>query len=100
MNTAKNIYKTVIHCFKAVIRYLKRVFIALDQLANTLCGGWSDETISSVCYRKSQEKGHYGFKFLKIVLDLVLTPIDQDHCFQSYLAELRREQLPMEYRQR
>ena len=93
MNTLK-------HVLQNVWRYIRRVLIALDQLFNSLCGGWPDETISSVCYRKSQEKGHYGFKFLKIVLDLVLTPIDQDHCFQSYLAELRREQLPMEYRQR
>lgn len=93
MNTLK-------HVLQNVWRYIRRVLIALDQFANTLCGGWPDETISSVCYRKSQEKGHYGFKFLKIVLDLVLTPIDQDHCFQSYLAEMRREQLPMEYRHR
>lgn len=93
MNTLK-------HVLQNVWRYIRRVLIALDQFANTLCGGWPDETISSVCYRKSQEKGHYGFKFLKVVLDLVLTPIDQDHCFQSYLAEVRREQLPMEYRHR
>lgn len=93
MNTLK-------HVLQNVWRYIRRVLIAVDQFANTLCGGWPDETISSVCYRKSQEKGHYGFKFLKIVLDLVLTPIDQDHCFQSYLAEMRREQLPMEYRHR
>ena len=93
MNTLK-------HVLQNVWRYIRRVLIALDQFANTLCGGWPDETISSVCYRKSQEKGHYGFKFLKTVLDLVLTPIDQDHCFQSYLAEVRREQLPMEYRHR
>ena len=93
MNTLK-------HVLQNVWRYIRRVLIALDQFANTLCGGWPDETISSVCYRKSQEKGHYGFKFLKIVLDLVLTPIDQDHCFQSFLAEVRREQLPMEYRHR
>jgi len=93
MNTLK-------HVLQNVWRYIRRVLIALDQFANTLCGGWPDETISSVCYRKSQEKGHYGFKFLKFILDITLSPIDQDHCFQSYLAEMRREQLPMEYRQR
>lgn len=93
MNTLK-------HVLQNVWRYIRRVLIALDQLANTLCGGWPDECISSVCYRKSQEKGHYGFKFLKFILDITLSPIDQDHCFQSYLAEMRREQLPMEYRHR
>lgn len=93
MNTLK-------HVLQNVWRYIRRVLIALDQFANTLCGGWPDETISSVCYRKSQEEGHYGFKFLKFILDITLSPIDQDHCFQSYLAEMRREQLPMEYRHR
>lgn len=93
MNTLK-------HVLQNVWRYLRRVLIAIDQLVNTLCGGWNDETISAVCYRKSQEKGHYGFKFLKFILDITLSPIDQDHCFQSYLAEMRHEQLPMEYRHR
>ncbi len=51
-----------------VFAYFKNVLIALDQLLNTVCGGFPDETISAVCYRKSQEKGHYGFKLLKFIL--------------------------------
>lgn len=80
------------------IKYFKNVLIALDQLANTLCGHMPDETISATAYRKSQEKGHYFYKFLKFVLDMTFSPIKQDHCFQSYLAEVKREQLPEKYR--
>lgn len=31
--------------------YGKRTLIAVDQLLNTLLGGWPDETLSSRCYR-------------------------------------------------
>lgn len=30
---------------------IKQIMIAIDQLANALLGGWSDETISSRCWR-------------------------------------------------
>lgn len=90
--------ETLKHILKNVWCYLKRVLIALDQLLNAICGGWPDETISAVCYRKSQEKGHYGFKLLKFILDITLTPIKQDHCFESYYSEMKRSQLPEKYR--
>lgn len=32
---------------------LAQVLIALDQLANAICGGWADETLSSRAYRES-----------------------------------------------
>lgn len=83
---------------KKVFAYFKNVLIALDQLLNTVCGGFPDETISAVCYRKSQEKGHYGFKLLKFILDITLTPIKQDHCFESYYSEMKRSQLSEKYR--
>lgn len=35
---------------------IKQVLIALDQLANTLAGGYADETISSRCYRNTKLK--------------------------------------------
>lgn len=80
------------------LSYCKNVLIALDQLLNTICGGFPDETISAVCWRKSQESGHYGHKFLKFVLDVTFSPLNQDHCFQSYVSEKERKQLPERYR--
>lgn len=83
---------------KRFFSYCKNVLIALDQLMNTICGGFPDETISAVCWRKSQERGHYGHKFLKFILDVTLSPIKNDHCFQSYFSEMTRKQLPERYR--
>lgn len=82
---------------KRLCRYFKNVLIAIDQLINAICGGYCDESISAVCYRKSQEKGHYGHKFLKFWLDWILSPFEHDHCFQSYLSEMTRQQLPERY---
>ena len=84
---------------KRFFSYCKNVLIAIDQLTNTICGGFPDETISAVCYRKSQERRHYGHKFLKFILDVTFSPINNDHCFQSYLSEMTRKQLPERYRQ-
>jgi hypothetical protein len=83
---------------KRFFSYCKNVLIAIDQLTNTICGGFPDETISAVCWRKSLERGHYGHKFLKFVLDITFSPVKQDHCFQSYLSEVKRSQLPASYK--
>ena len=37
--------------------YGKRTLIAVDQLLNTLLGGWPDETLSSRCYRLGAGRG-------------------------------------------
>ncbi|WP_406022526.1 hypothetical protein [Succinivibrio sp.] len=79
-------------------KYLINILIAFDQLVNTLFGGSCDETISALCYRKSQQKGHYFYKILKFILDICLSPIKQNHCEQAYLSEVYRKQLPPEYR--
>ena len=81
-----------------VIKYIENLLIAIDQLINAILGGSCDETISALCYRKSQEKGHYFYKILKFILDVCLSPIRQDHCEQAYLSEVCRKQLPPEYR--
>ena len=67
-------------------------------IVRDLRGGFPDETISAVCWRKSQEKGHYGHKLLKFILDVTLSPIKEDHCFQAYVSEMTRQQLPGRYR--
>ena len=43
-------------------RFLQQLFIAVDQTANTLLGGWADETISARAYRrgvKAKEAGRW-----------------------------------------
>ncbi len=68
---------------------MKQVLIALDQLANTLVGGYADETISARAHRK-------GWKRREAFINWLFR--DQNHCKSSYDSEVLREQLPNEYR--
>lgn len=60
---------------KASLRYIRRNFVAIDQLGNALTGGQPDETIS---YRaaKARAVGDRGACVLCGLLDL----FQQDHC--------------------
>lgn len=69
----------------------KQILIALDQLANTLCGGMADETISARAYRSGWRRRE---RFINWLFR------DPDHCHQSFLSELTRRQLPAAYRAR
>ena len=64
--------------------------IALDQLVNAMIfGGWADETISSRSWRE--------FPKLAKVIDTLFW-FDKDHCYESYVSEQLRMQLPPELR--
>lgn len=71
-----------------------QVLIAIDQLANTLIGGYADETISARVYR------HYlkGEQVWAYKLINALFFLQQDHCKEAYQSELERAQLPPEFR--
>lgn len=68
---------------------LAQTLIALDQLANAICGGWADETLSSRAYRESPR----AEKFINTLFFW-----DKDHCYESYVSEQLRTQLPPELR--
>lgn len=68
---------------------MKQVLIALDQLANTLAGGYADETISARAHRNGWEKTE---RFINWLFR------DPTHCRDSYNAELLREHFPKAYR--
>ena len=71
-----------------------QVLIAIDQLANTLLGGFADETISSRAYRAFAEgKARWPMR----VIDALFF-WQHDHCRQAYDSELERAQLPPEMR--
>lgn len=75
--------------------YLKRISIALDQLANTVLGGWPDETLCARVYRNSQES--LLWSIFRWALDLLFF-FDWPHCELSYYAEYQRKHSPKEYR--
>ena len=74
---------------------VRQVLVAIDQLANTLLGGWADETLSARAYRMSRSDTR---------LDRIRKAIDglffwaPGHCQLAWMAERARKQLPVEYR--
>lgn len=68
---------------------LKQIAIAFDQLVNAVLGGYADETLSA--------RAHRTGSVLEPLIDALFF-WQADHCFQSYLSEKERKQLPSEYR--
>ena len=74
------------------------VLLAFDQFLNALAFGWADETFSSRCWRLSSTGK--GWDWCRRAVDWLFDAlIDQkDHCFESYVSEQLRRQLPPELR--
>lgn len=74
---------------------MKQLAIAIDQLFNALFGGWADETFSARCWREG--KTSRAWNAARVMVDELLF-FDPQHCFESYVSEFERKQLPEEYR--
>jgi hypothetical protein len=66
--------------------YILRVLIGLDQLANTLLGGFSDETISARCGRG------YGKYWYWTFLGNILNRLDPNHIYDAMQSEINDTQ--------
>lgn len=71
-----------------------QVLVALDQLVNTLFGGYADETVSS----RSRRAYITGKRKWTINLINLLFFWQNDHCKEAYESEMERNQLPPEMR--
>ncbi len=71
-----------------------QILVALDQLINTLIGGYADETLSSRAHRR-RLRGKGGVAW---VIDHIFFWQDE-HCKTAYESELERAQLPPEFRE-
>ena len=76
-------------------RRLDQIPIAIDQLVNTICGGWADETISSRAHRM-QGKSETWAKLRKVIDGLFRW--QKDYCQTAYESELQRRHFPSEMR--
>lgn len=74
--------------------YGKRTLIAVDQLLNTLLGGWPDETLSSRCYRWARD----GVRTWPCKFVDGLFFWQKEHCKSSYESEKEGRQSPPELR--
>lgn len=84
---------------------LTQILIAADQLLNTLIPpysgsscGWADETLSSRCWRLSGTSKIW--KVAQTTIDYVASAVfgQTDHCFESWMSERLRMQMPPELR--
>lgn len=70
-----------------------QALIAFDQFCNTIIGsGFADETLSAYSWRT-----RYTSPWRRRIVDGLLF-WDKDHCKGAYESEIRRLQLPPEYR--
>lgn len=73
--------------------HVKQLLIGIDQLANTLTGGWADETLSSRAYRLAVD----GTTWPMRVIDTLFF-WDKNHCESAFDSERLRLQAPPELR--
>ena len=69
-----------------------QIAVAVDQLLNTLCGGWADETLSSRAWRLSGQGR--GWSLARRMIDGLFF-WQESHCRTSYNNELERKHLPV-----
>ena len=73
----------------------EQIPIAIDQLVNTIFGGWADETISSRAHRM-QGKSRKWARLRKLIDAIFFW--QKNHCESAYESELQRRHLPPEMR--
>lgn len=74
--------------------------ISVDQfIFSTITLGYSspDETLSAAAYRTEKKDKILG-KLFRPCIDFLFILIEKDHCYNAYMAEIRRTQLPEEYK--
>ncbi len=74
---------------------LHQTLLALDQLANTLIGGYADESLSARAWRLRGRSP--GWALARRAIDRLFF-WQANHCQDAYDAERRKRQLPPEYR--
>lgn len=75
------------------MQFLYQILIALDQLINTVFGGWADETLSSRAYRLRRDA-------ITGVPEILINALffSKAHCQEAYESEFYRSQMPPELR--
>lgn len=79
------------------LQHLKQFGIAVDQLVNTLLGGFADESLSARSHRVAK-KGYWYAEAMEWFINLLFRPFQSDHCRKAYISEVENRQLPPEYR--
>lgn len=89
--------------WQAWVQYPQQIFIAADQLINTLVPPWggtlgyADETLSARCYRAHRDGKLLGKLFMPPI-DWLFAWQGPEHCKNAWVKETERRNLPPEYR--
>lgn len=81
-------------------RRVLNILIALDSFVLVLLTfgkAWPGETISSAAYRAELQGGY--FRYSRPVIDWLFSPIEERHCFESWLYAMTKRNLPEDMRQ-
>lgn len=79
---------------KELGRRILNLLVALDQFVHvvfTLGNAAPDETISAAAWRLEQS-GRWQGKILRPLIDFLFRPIEKDHCYKAWLAEINGTQ--------
>ena len=76
-----------------MLRYVLRILIAIDQLVNTLVGGYPDETLSASAYLGEREGKLFG-RIFRPIIDFLFLPLERSHCKRAWEAEFNFSQRP------
>jgi len=72
------------------MRYIYDLLIAIDQLGNTIAGGYPDTTISARVgyFSKHAKRGVAYWKCLEAFIDFAFKPLDgPGHCYYAFLSD-------------
>jgi hypothetical protein len=75
---------------------MRQFLIALDQMLNTVCKGWADETLSARAYRNAAN-GNAKWQRIRHAIDALFF-WQPNHCKAAHRMELERMHLPPSYR--
>ena len=75
-----------------------QVLLGIDQLANAILAGSSEETISARSYRMAARPDPKRRWVLARKFIDKLFWFDDDHCHMAWLSEVQRQHLPDEYK--
>jgi hypothetical protein len=76
-----------------MLRYVLNILIAIDQLINTLIGGYPDEILSESAWLGEREGKLYG-RIFRPVIDFLFLPLERSHCKRAFEAEFNFSQRP------
>lgn len=75
---------------KFLMLYFKKLFIAIDQLINTLFNGMPDETISASIYRNKDRALRWLIAY-KVINNIFFW--QKDHCKEAWESEINRKHI-------